>query len=192
MILLIDNYDSFTYNLTDYLAQLGEETLVLKNDETDAASVLDIPFNRLLISPGPNRPSESGNLMSILKVCCHRVPVLGICLGHQAIGEYFGAKLTHAERPMHGKVSELINNGDDIYKGLPGRFNVCRYHSLLLEELGNTPLKQTAWTEAGECMGFTHNTLPVTGIQYHPEAILTEHGIDLLRNWLRLTSPAVS
>jgi anthranilate synthase/aminodeoxychorismate synthase-like glutamine amidotransferase len=192
MILLIDNYDSFTYNLTDYLAQLGEETLVLRNDETDAASVLQLPFSRLLISPGPNRPSEAGNLMSILEVCCHRVPVLGICLGHQAIGEFFGAELVHADRPMHGKVSELIHTGEGIYEGLPQRFNVCRYHSLLLKSLENTPLKQTAWTDAGECMGFAHNTLPVSGIQYHPEAILTEHGLDLLRNWLRLTDYAVS
>lgn len=192
MILLIDNYDSFTYNLTDYLAQLGEETLVLRNDEINADSVLNLSFSRLLVSPGPNRPSEAGNLMSVLKVCCHKAPVLGICLGHQAIGELFGARLVHAEKPMHGKVSQLINNGEGIYKGLPERFNVCRYHSLLLTDLGHTPLQETAWTETGECMGFAHKTLPLTGIQYHPEAILTEHGIDLLRNWLRLTESAVS
>lgn len=192
MILLIDNYDSFTYNLYDYFARLGKEILVLKNDEVDSNSLNNYQFNRLVLSPGPNTPSESGNLMSILETAIDKVPILGICLGHQAIGQYFGAKLLHSELPMHGKVSELLHDGKGIYSGLPQKFNVCRYHSLILKEIEETDLIQNAHTISGECMGFYHKNLPITGIQYHPEAILTEYGIDILDNWIKQTEPAVS
>lgn len=188
MILLIDNYDSFTYNLTDYLSRLGHESMVLKNDETDGNDILNYQFDRLLISPGPNTPLESGNLMSIIEATYLHFPILGVCLGHQALGQFFGAKLVHSRRPMHGKVSELIHNGQGVFSGLPQRFKVCRYHSLLLQDLDNTELISTAHTEEGENMGMVHSKLPLTGIQFHPEAILTEYGLDMLANWLKQTS----
>jgi anthranilate synthase/aminodeoxychorismate synthase-like glutamine amidotransferase len=184
MILLIDNYDSFTYNLTDYFAQLGEEILLFKNDELELADLSKLNFDKIVISPGPNRPKDSGNLMSIIEETYATYPILGICLGHQALGEFFGAKLTHAEEPMHGKVSRIQHNGAGIYKGLPIEFNVCRYHSLILKDIENTELKQNSWTLNNECMGIVHNQLPIVGMQFHPEAILSEYGLDLLKNWL--------
>ncbi len=184
MILLIDNYDSFTYNLTDYFVQLGEEVLVYKNDEIDVADLSKLNFDKIVISPGPNRPKDSGNLMSIVEATYEKYPILGICLGHQALGEFFGATLSHAAQPMHGKVSRIYNNGEGIYKNLPLSFNVCRYHSLILEKLENTDLFVNANTLENECMGIVHKELPIMGMQFHPEAILTEYGLDLLKNWL--------
>lgn len=184
MILLIDNYDSFTYNLTDYLAQLGEEVLLFKNDQINVSDLSALNFDKIVISPGPNRPKDSGNLMSIIEACYQDYPILGICLGHQALGEFFGAKLTYAKQPMHGKVSRIKTNGRGLYAGLPNEFNVCRYHSLILENFEASNLTVNAETLDHECMGFYHNELPITGMQFHPEAILTEHGIDCLRNWL--------
>ena len=184
MILLIDNYDSFTYNLTDYFAQLGEEILLFKNDEIEAADLSKLSFDKIVISPGPNRPKDSGNLMSIIEATYSTYPILGICLGHQALGEFFGAQLTHATVPMHGKVSCIQHTGDGLYKNLPKEFNVCRYHSLILKDLENTKLKQNAWTLENECMGIEHSRLPIVGMQFHPEAVLSEYGLSLLRNWL--------
>jgi anthranilate synthase/aminodeoxychorismate synthase-like glutamine amidotransferase len=192
MILLIDNYDSFTYNLYDYFVRLGEQVLVVKNDELDEVSVLDMNFDRLVISPGPNTPDTSGNLMKIVHVLHDKLPILGICLGHQALGQYFGAELHHADRPMHGKVSRIVHNGKGIYEGLPESIQVCRYHSLILKHLDRTELEETSRTADGSCMGFTHRHLPVTGMQFHPEAILTEFGLDMLKNWLKQTLPGVS
>lgn len=188
MLLLIDNYDSFTYNLKDYFAQLGEEILLLKNDEISQFALSQHHFDKVVISPGPNTPSESGLLMNSLPFLVGRYPVLGICLGHQALGEYFGAELKLAKRPMHGKVSEIVNNGKGIYDGLPHKFKVCRYHSLIVELDDDGVLQETARTDDKECMGFQHKTLPVSGMQYHPEAILTENGLKLLENWLKMIS----
>lgn len=190
MLLLIDNYDSFTFNLKDYFEQLGEEVIVVKNDEVNKKSVFNLAFDKVVISPGPNTPAESGNLQELIQVLHDNYPMLGICLGHQAIGEFFGAELNLAEIPMHGKVSAISHDGEGIYKGLPNTLNVCRYHSLVLGSLENTGLVQTAQTNKGECMSFRHEQLPITGIQYHPEAILTEHGLDILGKWLALISSA--
>ena len=184
MILLIDNYDSFTYNLTDYFTQLGEQLLVLKNDEVAAADLAHLDFDKIVISPGPNRPKDSGNLMSLIEATYRSYPILGVCLGHQALGEFFGAELTHANQPMHGKVSTIVHDAKGIYKGLPASFDVCRYHSLVLKNIAGTSLIQNAETLDHECMGFYHQDLPIAGMQYHPEAIMTEHGLKLLKNWL--------
>lgn len=189
MILLIDNYDSFTYNLTDYFLQLGEDITVIKNDEADADSIKTYNFSRLVISPGPNTPAESGNLMQIIEACYRHFPVLGVCLGHQALGTFFGATLKRAERPVHGKVSPVYHNGSGLYKDLPQGFNVCRYHSLILDNLSPDALEISARTEGQECMGFVHRELPVYGMQYHPEAILTEYGLKQLERWLKITNP---
>jgi len=188
MLLLIDNYDSFTFNLKDYFEQLGEEVVVVKNDEIDVHSVRNYTFNKLVISPGPNTPSEAGNLMSLIETLHDTYPVLGICLGHQALGQFYGAELSLAEKPMHGKVSAIQHDEKGIYAHLPNPLNVCRYHSLLLKNMQDTPLQITAQTDIGECMSFKHRHLPVTGIQYHPEAILTEHGLQVLKNWLSTIS----
>jgi anthranilate synthase/aminodeoxychorismate synthase-like glutamine amidotransferase len=187
-LLLIDNYDSFTFNLKDYFGQLGEEVIVVKNDEVDEQSVFDYKFDKLVISPGPNTPSEAGHLMQVINAVHDRFPILGICLGHQALGQFYGAELKQAVKPMHGKVSEISHNHEGIYKDLPDPIKVCRYHSLLIENNETTGLITTATTSIGECMSFRHAELPVTGIQYHPEAILTEHGLQILRNWLDLIS----
>ncbi len=187
MLLLIDNYDSFTFNLKDYFMQLGEEVEVVKNDEIDRHSVSDHKFNKIVVSPGPNTPAEAGNLMELIQEVHDKYPILGICLGHQALGQFFGAGLSLAERPMHGKVSEISHDGKHIYAGLPDPLRVCRYHSLVLNDLSSTDLHITATTATGECMSFGHKRLPLTGIQYHPEAILTEHGLQILENWLHQT-----
>ncbi len=185
MLLLIDNYDSFTFNLKDYFQQLGEEVEVVENDHISADNLADFNFDKVVLSPGPNTPYESGNLMQVIPELVGRFPILGICLGHQALGQYFGSELILALQPMHGKVSRLIHNGEGIYKDLPESFNVCRYHSLILDLNTEKELVQTAYSPEGECMGFKHQSLPVAGMQYHPEAILTEYGLDLLQNWLK-------
>ncbi|MCC6818014.1 MAG: aminodeoxychorismate/anthranilate synthase component II [Bacteroidia bacterium] len=184
MLLLIDNYDSFTFNLRDYFLQLGQEVLVVKNDQINSDTIQTLDFDKVVISPGPNTPDESGNLMQVLPQLVGKFPILGICLGHQALGQYFGAELLLAQKPMHGKVSYIEHTGKGIYKGLPNTFEVCRYHSLILK-LSNSPsLVTTAYTKEGECMGFDHVRLPISGMQYHPEAILTQFGLKLLKNWL--------
>lgn len=187
MLLLIDNYDSFTYNLVDYFLQLGEDVTVVRNDEVDEKSIYNHTFDKLVISPGPNTPDESGNLMNIIPAVYDRCPILGICLGHQALGQFFGASLCLAHKPMHGKTSVISHNGEGIYKGLPGQIEVCRYHSLLLEDIDAGILNITAKTSEEECMSYQHRYLPVTGIQYHPEAILTTYGLQILDNWLKST-----
>jgi anthranilate synthase component 2 len=192
MILIVDNYDSFTYNLVDYFHQLGQLTTILKNDDLDEKSISAIDFDGIVISPGPNTPSESGDLNAFIKTYYLKCPILGICLGHQALGQFFGAELKHAKKPMHGKVSDIETVKTGIYKNLPDKFSVCRYHSLILEDLNQTELELTAYTSENECMSFQHKKLPITGIQYHPEAILTQNGLELLRNWLQINGLLVS
>lgn len=184
MLLLIDNYDSFTYNLKDYFEQLNEKVIVVKNDKVTPQTLKNYNFNKVVISPGPNTPKESGYLMELIEVLHMHYPILGVCLGHQALGEFFGAKLTHAIQPMHGKVSEIKCDSKGIYKDLPSVFKVCRYHSLLIKDLPQAIIKPTAYTNELECMSFEHQTLPIFGIQYHPESILTEYGLIILKNWL--------
>lgn len=188
MLLLLDNYDSFTYNLKDYFEQLGEKVLVMRNDELDGSILEKLEIDRLVLSPGPKTPREAGNMMSVIDVAHLKIPILGICLGHQALGEYFGAELCKAIRPMHGKVSQITHDGKGIYEGIVNPLKVCRYHSLILKNIEGTGLKITASSDENECMSFRHKELPIIGIQYHPEAILTEQGLQLLKNWLKMTS----
>lgn len=185
MLLLIDNYDSFTYNLRDYFIRLGEEVILVKNDQLTPETLGDYVFDKVVISPGPNTPSESGNLMALLPHICGKYPVLGVCLGHQALGQYYGAELKLAIKPMHGKVSTIQHDGKGIYKNIVNPLDVCRYHSLIIDTKQVDDLIITAKTDQGECMSFVHRSHQVTGIQYHPEAILTAFGIELLDNWLR-------
>src|SRR5574343_821419 len=188
MLLLIDNYDSFTCNLRDYFLRLGEEVLLYKNDELEPEALTGLKFDKVVISPGPNTPHESGKLMQLLPELCGRYPILGVCLGHQALGQYYGADLKLALKPMHGKVSAIQHNAQGIYQNLPQPLNVCRYHSLVIELPSGGTLLETARTAEGECMSFIHAEQAITGIQFHPEAILTEHGMEILSNWLKLSS----
>ncbi len=184
MLLLIDNYDSFTYNLKDYFEQLGEECLVIRNDALTIDEIDKLNFDKIVLSPGPERPQTAGILNTIIQHYYLRYPILGICLGHQALGEFFGAKLVKASYPMHGKVSLIEHNGDEIFNTLPKKFEVCRYHSLILVDIKPKTLKIVAKTESEEIMAIKHTILPIWGVQFHPEAVLTQHGISLLRNWL--------
>lgn len=186
MLVLLDNYDSFTYNLKDYFEQLGEEVKVVKNDAISIADLEALSFSRLVLSPGPKTPDLAGNMMQVIGAFYRNKPILGVCLGHQALGQFFGAELCKAIRPMHGKVSEIEHRSDGIYKGIKNPLKVCRYHSLIIKNSNHTNLETTAETYEKECMSFQHRYLPITGIQYHPEAILTEHGLDILKNWLEI------
>jgi len=182
LVLLIDNFDSFTHNLADYVRQCGAEVTVVRNN----APLPDLEsgvFQSVILSPGPQTPRLAGNLPSIVERCVHRLPVLGVCLGHQALGEYFGAALGRAAYPMHGKVSRVVRENDPLFEGLPAAFGVVRYHSLILEGLPPV-LESIARTEDGELMALRHRYLPVRGIQFHPEAALTEYGLEMIRNWL--------
>ncbi|MBD2713859.1 aminodeoxychorismate/anthranilate synthase component II [Microvirga sp. STR05] len=185
-LLLLDNFDSFTYNLLDYFRQLGCEVEVVRND-TPAAALQERQFDALVLSPGPGTPASAGNMMQVLADWHQRVPVLGVCLGHQALGEFFGATLARAARPMHGKVTELdVATDEPLFQGLPARLSVTRYHSLIVKDLPPTlrALAHTADTNR-EIMALRHTTLPLTGVQFHPEALLTTHGLAMLRNWVR-------
>lgn len=187
MILLIDNYDSFTYNLADYFMQLGEEVMVVKNDEYSIEELNKISFKHLVLSPGPKTPKETKNLMKIIHRFHLEKPILGVCLGHQALGEFFGAKLHKAIKPMHGKTSNIYHHGKKLFHALPNSFKVCRYHSLVIDINSINDLELSAYTSDNECMGFDHIHLPISGIQFHPEAILTEYGKEILKNWLDIT-----
>ncbi|WP_400192438.1 anthranilate synthase component II [Hymenobacter sp. B81] len=187
-LLLLDNFDSFTFNLLDYFRQLGVEVLVRRNDEPLAA-LLALPFDAVVLSPGPGTPGRAGVMMALLAAVHERVPVLGVCLGHQALGEFFGAELVRGARPMHGKVSDidLLNPQEALFAGLPPRLAVTRYHSLVLRGLPPTllPLARTA-DPVAELMALRHHRLPLFGVQFHPEALLTPHGLALLRNWVQI------
>lgn len=185
MILLIDNYDSFTYNLVDYLERLGKQVEVFRNDVFDIQSLEEQRWEGVLLSPGPGIPSAAGALMPILKSAIGKLPVLGVCLGHQAIGEMFGASLIRAIKPMHGKESLISHDDFGVFQGLPNPLSVVKYHSLVLDESTMpSELLVTARSLEGEIMGCRHKSLPIEGVQFHPEAWLTDRGIDVLANWV--------
>ncbi|MEP0710689.1 aminodeoxychorismate/anthranilate synthase component II [Algoriphagus sp.] len=184
MLLLIDNFDSFSHMLADLLRQTGEELLVVRNDVT-LKEIKKLKFNGLVLSPGPGIPSQAGNLNIILAHYHDKVPILGVCLGHQAIGEFFGAKLIKNTVPTHGKVRKVRKTITHVYTNeIPETFNVTRYHSLQLKDLP-ADLEVLLETESGEIMGIAHRELPILGIQYHPEAYLTEYGLDVVKNWVQ-------
>jgi anthranilate synthase component 2 len=185
MLLMIDNYDSFTYNLVQYLGELGEDVKVFRNDEITVDEVETLRPARVVLSPGPCTPNEAGVCLELISRMAGRVPILGVCLGHQAIGQAFGGKVVHARELMHGKVSRIHHEGRGVFRGLPTPYDATRYHSLAIER-GSCPaaLEVTAWTEDGEIMGVRHRELAIEGVQFHPESILTEHGHALLKNFL--------
>ena len=185
MLLMIDNYDSFTYNLVQYFGELGADVKVVRNDEIDLAEVARLKPERIVISPGPCTPNEAGVSVPLIKEFAGKVPLLGVCLGHQSIGQAFGGHIVRAKTLMHGKTSLVHHKDIGVFHGLPNPFTATRYHSLVIErETLPDCLEITAWTDDGEIMGVRHKTLAVEGVQFHPESILTEHGHDLLRNFL--------
>lgn len=189
MILVVDNYDSFTYNLVHYLAELGAETRVVRNDDLTAAEAWALKPEAVLLSPGPCTPNEAGVCLSILDTAPLDMPVFGVCLGHQAMGQAFGGEVIRAKALMHGKTSPIEHAGRSVFKGLPSPFTATRYHSLAVRrETLPDVLDVTAWTADGEIMGLAHRTRPIHGVQFHPESIATEHGHDLLANFLDLAN----
>ena len=184
-VVVIDNYDSFTYNLVQYLLALGCECDVRLNDKTTSAEVAEAAPNGILLSPGPGTPDDAGVTLEIIKALAGKIPILGVCLGHQSIGQAYGGKVIRAPRLMHGKTSLIEHDGKAIYANIPSPFEATRYHSLIVEEATMPDcLEVTARTREGEIMGLRHKTQPVEGVQYHPESILTEHGKRLIGNWL--------
>ena len=185
MLLMIDNYDSFTYNLVQYFGELGETVEVFRNDEITLERIKALNAQRIVISPGPCTPNEAGVSLSLLKEYGGQVPTLGVCLGHQSIGQAFGGKIVHAKQIMHGKTSPIYHHNMGVFHGLPNPFTATRYHSLVIErESLPDCLEITAWTEDGEIMGVRHKSLPIEGVQFHPESILSEQGHQLLKNFL--------
>jgi anthranilate synthase component II len=198
MLLMIDNYDSFTYNLVQYFGELGEDVRVLRNDEIDVAGIEAMKPDRLVLSPGPCSPAEAGICVEAIQHFKGRLPLLGVCLGHQAIGAALGGRIIRARVQMHGKSSRIHTDGLGLFEGLPSHFDVIRYHSLAIErETLPTELEVTATTEDGEIMGVRHKALagsatPLEGVQFHPESILSEHGHAMLRNFLKMGRAAVA
>lgn len=187
MILIIDNYDSFTYNLVQYLAELGRKLVVYRNDKIQLSDIKKLKPTHIVISPGPGRPSEAGISENIIREFSSKMPILGVCLGHQCIGEVFGGKVVQAKKLMHGKTSMIYHNGKTIFKGMSNPFEATRYHSLIVERRTlPKSLEITAWTKDKEIMGLKHKTLPVWGVQFHPESILTKEGKTLLKNFVLL------
>jgi len=188
MLLMIDNYDSFTYNLVQYLRELGEEVEVYRNDKISLAEIETLNPTRLVVSPGPCTPNEAGISVEAIKHFAGKLPILGVCLGHQSIGQAYGGKVVRADRLMHGKTSPVFHDNRELFVGLPDPFDATRYHSLLVER-SSLPecLEITAWTAEGEIMGMRHRDLPVWGMQFHPESILTVSGMDMLKNFLEMT-----
>ncbi len=183
MILIVDNYDSFVYNVARYFEELGQATRVVRNDEISAS---DLDVKAIVISPGPCTPHEAGASSQIVRDYSGHIPILGICLGHQVIGDVFGGVVTRARQPMHGDSSEIIHNDKGIFQNIPQRFLAGRYHSLIVEQIENTMLDITAHSDDGEIMGLQHQQHLTFGVQFHPESILTENGYDLLRNFLKV------
>jgi anthranilate synthase component II len=186
MILVIDNYDSFTWNLVQYLGELGAETRVVRNDEIDIAGIAALKPAGLVLSPGPCTPKEAGVTLAAIREFAGRIPMLGVCLGHQAIGQAFGGEVVHAGKVMHGKVSSISHDGRGVFRGVPNPFAATRYHSLAIRrETLPECLEITAQSEDGEIMGVRHRSAAVEGVQFHPESVLSEHGHALLRNFLQ-------
>jgi anthranilate synthase component 2 len=182
---MIDNYDSFTYNLVQYFGELGADVEVFRNDEITVAGIAERRPEFLVVSPGPCSPAEAGISVEAIRHFAGKLPILGVCLGHQSIGAAFGGKIIRARQLMHGKTSEITTTGQGVFAHLPERFTVNRYHSLAIERSSCPPvLETTAWTDDGEIMGVRHRELPVQGVQFHPESILSEHGHALLKNFL--------
>ncbi len=195
MLLLIDNYDSFTFNLAQYLGELGEDVKVLRNDALDVAGIRALAPARIVVSPGPGTPDDAGVTLQLIRELAGTVPILGVCLGHQAIGQAFGGRVVRARQIMHGKTSPIHHRGTGVFAGLANPFEATRYHSLVVERASLPAcLEITAWTEGAdgvfdEIMGLRHKTLAVEGVQFHPESILTRRGHDLLRNFLNEPLP---
>ncbi|UUZ91696.1 aminodeoxychorismate/anthranilate synthase component II [Paenibacillus sp. P25] len=189
MILVIDNYDSFTYNLVQYLGELGEKVEVRRNDEIDLAGIEALKPDHILISPGPCTPNEAGISLSLIEHFKGKIPILGVCLGHQSIGQIFGGEVIRAERLMHGKTSQIHHDGRTIFKDLPSPFTATRYHSLIVKrETLPDCLEISAETAEGEIMGLRHKEYPIEGVQFHPESIITDHGHRMLKNFLKETA----
>ena len=190
MLLMIDNYDSFTYNLVQYLAELGEDVRVARNDALSVDEILAMSPQRIVISPGPGTPNQAGITLDVIAQLGKKIPILGVCLGHQSIGQAFGGNVIRAQRIMHGKTSMIHHAGEGVFANLPNPFEATRYHSLIVEKSSFPKnLDVTAWTQNDdgsvyEIMGLRHKTLPIEGVQFHPESILTQHGHALLRNFL--------
>ena len=189
-LLMIDNYDSFTYNLVQYFGELGAEVLVHRNDEISLAEIAALKPSHLVVSPGPCSPAEAGISVAAIQHFAGKLPILGVCLGHQSIGAAFGGRIIRAQQLMHGKTSLIHTNQQGVFADLPKDFTVNRYHSLAIER-STCPaeLEVTAWTDDGEIMGVRHRSLPIEGVQFHPESILTEHGHALLNNFLKMRQP---
>ena len=185
MLLMIDNYDSFTYNLVQYLGELGEDVRVYRNDQITVDEIEKLAPAHIVISPGPCTPNEAGISVETITRLGGKIPILGVCLGHQSIGQAYGGKVVHAKKIMHGKTSRICHSGAGVFSGLPDEFEATRYHSLVVER-SSLPdrFEITAWSEDGEIMGFRHKEVLVEGVQFHPESILTEHGHALLKNFL--------
>jgi len=191
MLLLIDNYDSFTYNLFHYLGELGEEVMVKRNDQISAADALALKPQSIVLSPGPCDPDKAGICLALIKLASGRVPILGVCLGHQAIGQAYGGRIVRAPQPMHGKLSRIHHNRKSVFRGLEDGFPATRYHSLVIDRASlPDALEITAETDDGIIMGVAHRTHPVHGVQFHPESIASAHGHALLQNFLRLARTA--
>lgn len=192
MILMIDNYDSFTFNLVQYLGELGEEIIVHRNDQISLEQIRDLKPTQIVISPGPCTPNEAGISLELIKQFAGSIPILGVCLGHQSIGQVFGGKIIHAKKVMHGKTSLIYHSNKGIFAHLPNPFRATRYHSLVIEKESLPDCFEiTAWTQHpdgsfDDIMGIKHKKFPIEGVQFHPESILTEHGKDLLKNFLQM------
>ncbi|RZS84005.1 aminodeoxychorismate/anthranilate synthase component II [Pigmentiphaga kullae] len=189
MLLMLDNYDSFTYNLVQYFGELGADVRVYRNDQITLDEIAALAPERICVSPGPCSPAEAGISVPLIQAYAGKVPILGVCLGHQSIGAAFGGKIVRARQIMHGKTSALTHTGSDVFRDLPSPYTVIRYHSLAIER-DSLPdcLEVTAQTDDGEIMGVRHRSLPVYGVQFHPESVLSEHGHALLRNFLQLNA----
>lgn len=185
MILMIDNYDSFTYNLVQYLGELGEELKVIRNDEKTVEEIRALAPKMIVISPGPGTPDDAGVSLAVIEQLTDEIPLLGVCLGHQAIGQAFGAKVVRATQLMHGKTSSVQHDRKGVFQGLPTPLTATRYHSLIIDPTSlPASLEISAQTDAGEIMGLRHRTLPIEGVQFHPESILSEHGRQMLSNFI--------
>ena len=186
MLLMIDNYDSFTYNLVQYFGELEQEVAVYRNDEITLDQVAALAPRYIVISPGPCTPNEAGISVPLIRQFAGKIPILGVCLGHQSIGQAFGGNIVHAKKVMHGKTSAIRHNAEGVFRDLPNPLQATRYHSLVIEQ-ASLPgcLEVTAWTEDGEIMGVKHSSLDIEGVQFHPESILTEHGHAMLKNFLK-------